>query len=63
MGAVNLSLTPEEHALLVQLLETALGETRVEVHRTHTSPDFRDFVKHQEQLLRGLLRRLQATAS
>ena len=40
------------------LLERALGETRVEVHRTHT-PGFRDQVLHQEAVIRRLLEKLQ----
>ena len=61
MAATNLTFSPEEQNLMVRLLESALGETRVEVHRTHYSPDFRDELKREEQLLRGLLAKLRPT--
>ena len=48
----------EERVEMVRLLEQVLGETRVEIHRTHT-PDYRDRVMGQESLLRGLLVKLQ----
>ena len=48
----------EERVEMVRLLEQVLGETRVEIHRTHT-PDYRDRVIGQETLLRGLLVKLQ----
>jgi len=48
----------EERVEMVRLLEQILGETRVEIHRTHT-PDYRDRVIGQESLLRGLLAKLQ----
>jgi hypothetical protein len=40
------------------LLKHALGETRVEVHRTHT-PGYREDVKAEESLLRGLLKKIE----
>lgn len=61
MVATELPLTPEEKTLMVRLLETALGETRVEVHRTHFSPEFREEVKRQESLIRGLLLKVRQT--
>jgi hypothetical protein len=59
MTTTDLSLTPDERALLLRLLETALGETRVELHRTHFSPEFRKEVKEEVELLRGMLERLR----
>jgi hypothetical protein len=59
MAVVNLSLTPEERALLVRLLEIALGETRVELRHTHYSPAFREEVKHEEDLIRDLLQKVR----
>jgi len=50
--------TEEERVEMVRLLEQIMGETRVEIHRTHT-PDYRDRVIGQESLLRGLLTKLQ----
>ena len=55
---VTVNLTAEEQALLVRLLEGALGETRVEVHRTHFSPDFREALKQEEARIRELLAKL-----
>jgi hypothetical protein len=52
---MNLELTPEEQAIMTRLLEAALGETRVEIHRTHYSPSFRDELKRDEGTIRGLL--------
>jgi len=52
------TLSEEERVEMVRLLEQVLGETRVEIHRTHT-PDYRERVIGQESLLRGLLAKLQ----
>jgi hypothetical protein len=57
-SSINLTINPEEAASLLQLLELSLGETRVEVHRTHT-PDFRTQVLAQESLLRNLIEKLK----
>lgn len=62
MTEINLKLAPEEVAELRRLVESALGDTRVEVHRTHASPHFREEVKHEEEVLRGLLAKLQTPA-
>jgi len=53
----ELVLTDEERVMLRNMLEIALRETRVEVHRTH-SPDFRALVQHQEGVIRGLLAKM-----
>jgi hypothetical protein len=58
----SLALTAEEHAELERMVDQNLGETRVEVHRTHT-PDYRQQVLHQEELLRGLLKKLRELKS
>jgi hypothetical protein len=55
----SLTLTPEERAELERLVEQNLGDTRVEVHRTHT-PDYRQQVLQQEDLLRRLLVKLRS---
>jgi hypothetical protein len=52
-----LALDEEESAVLLQLLEEALGEARVEVHRTHT-PDFRLQVQHREVLLAKMIEKI-----
>jgi hypothetical protein len=58
----SLVLTAEERTELEMLVQANLGETRVEVHRTHT-PDYRAQVLHQEDVLRGLLTKLRAIKS
>jgi hypothetical protein len=52
-----LALDEEERAILRGLLEQALGETRVEVHRTHT-PEFRVQVQHREVLLAKMIKKI-----
>jgi hypothetical protein len=59
MTAITLTLTEKERALLVRLLENVLAETRVEVRRTHYSPEFREQVLQEEATLRGLLEALR----
>jgi hypothetical protein len=58
----TLDLTTEERDSLLSLLQQALRETWVEVHRTHT-PNFRDQVLHHEELLKGLIDKLQRPSS
>jgi hypothetical protein len=52
----------QEVTELLQLLEHALGETRVEVHRTHT-PDYRAQVQQREVILRGMIEKLKKPGS
>jgi hypothetical protein len=54
MTTVTVTLTPDEQAVLVRMLKVALGETRVELHHTRAI-SFREEVKAEEALLRGLL--------
>lgn len=54
----TVTLSQEEKETILQLLETSLGETRVEVHRTHT-PDFRDKVKHREVVTAALIEKFR----
>jgi hypothetical protein len=58
MGTAVVALDGQERAELVRMLESALGDVRVEVHHTHT-PDFRDQVKEREALLRRLIEKLR----
>jgi hypothetical protein len=58
MAELNLVLSDKERTYLTGLLSTALKDTRVEAHRTHT-PGYREEVLDQEQLIRGLLARLE----
>ena len=61
-SSYTLALTAEERAELERLVQANLGDTRVEAHRTHT-PDYRQQVLHQEDVLRGLLTKLRALKS
>jgi len=54
----TLNLSGEERDSLLGLLRQALGEARVEVHRTHT-PAFRDSVLAQEAVIRALIEKLE----
>jgi DNA-directed RNA polymerase beta' subunit len=58
MSQVNLTVTTEERDYLQRVLQKALEEVRVEVHRTHT-PDFRQQVLKEEELIRGLLAKVK----
>ena len=62
MAEFNLVLSELERAELVILLENALGEARVEVHRTHT-PDYRENVQHEETVIRKVLDKLRQAAT
>jgi hypothetical protein len=59
MAEFHLVLNEQEKAYLEGVLKSALGETRVEAHRTHYSPDFRQQVLAEEELLRQLLAKMQ----
>jgi hypothetical protein len=61
-GGAELPLNENERALLLDLVADALGDTRVEVHRTHT-PDYRDDLQQRESLLRGLIDKLRDVRS
>jgi hypothetical protein len=58
MAGMQITLTSEEKDYLVRTLQNAMGETRVEVHRTH-SPEFRERVLEEEKLVRTLLAKLE----
>ena len=58
-GAVySVILNEDEKALLLDMLEHTLGETRAEVHHTHT-PSFREQVQRREALLRAMIEKLR----
>jgi hypothetical protein len=57
-GTIVVTLDSEEAAELLRLVESALGETRVELHHTHT-PNYRERVQKSEALLRAVLERLR----
>ena len=57
MADTPLVLNTEERSFLVQLLETALKNHRIEEHRTRT-PSYREQILQEEKLLEQLLTRL-----
>lgn len=57
MTGLELMLTAEEQEFLANLLETALKNARIEEHRTRT-PNYREHVIHNEELIAGLLKKL-----
>jgi hypothetical protein len=57
MAEHPLALSDEERQYLVTHLQSALEETRVESHHTRTSA-YREQVRREEALLRGLLAKL-----
>lgn len=57
-GMRNVALSEEEANELLQLLESSLGETRVEVHHTHT-PGFRENLQRREAVLRSVIGKLR----
>jgi hypothetical protein len=58
MAEFDLKINDQERTELLRLLTSSLGETRVEVHRTH-SPDYRETVKHEEEVIRHLLEKIE----
>jgi hypothetical protein len=56
-GTRSITLSDAQTAVLLELLEHSLGETRAEVHHTHT-PAFRDQVQKREAILRQLIEKL-----
>jgi len=61
MVETRLTLNSDEKEYLLRLLRTAVGETRVEVHRTHT-PNYREMVLAEEVLLKELISKLEKAA-
>jgi hypothetical protein len=57
MADLQLTLTAEEREYLANLLETMLKEKRVEEHRTRTLT-YRQYVVHEEDLIRSVLGKL-----
>jgi hypothetical protein len=58
-GTTTLTFNKAEKDELLQLLDAALGDLRVEIHHTHHTPDFRDQLLRREELLRGLIAKLR----
>ena len=59
MAYLQLNLSDDERGLLIRLLNTELGDTRVEERHTDFSPDMKRAVQREEALLRGLLDKLR----
>jgi len=55
----RLELDSEQHSTLIQALESYVSELRMEIADTDRK-DFRDPLKAQEQILKGLLAALRA---
>ena len=56
---MNLSLTPTEHNLLLDILKNYLSDFRMEISQTDT-PDYRTELKAQEVILDGIIANLEA---
>ncbi len=59
---MNLTLTPEEAALLARIVSNYLSDLRMEIGKTD-SYEWRQSLKDDEALLKGLLSRLPAPAA
>lgn len=57
---MTLELSPEEVAVLAEILRRDLGELRMEIADTD-SKDFRDNLKKKEVLIKSLIERLGST--
>jgi len=57
MGDTQITLTADERSYLVQVLESALKNHRVEEHRTR-APSYREQILQEEKLLEQLLVKL-----
>lgn len=55
---MNISLTSEEIKLLCQILETYMGDLRVEIHHTHTSR-YKDELHQEEAIVTAMLDKIQ----
>ena len=58
MAEHSLMISEQERSELLRILRNYLAETRVEVHHTHT-PGYREEVKQEEEVIRGLLRKIE----
>lgn len=60
MGELQVTLSAEERDALVELLEAALKDLRIEEHRTR-APSFREYVLRREQNLNSALAKLRGS--
>jgi len=61
MEVSQITLSGEERACLVELLQSTLKNQRVEEHRTR-APTYREQILEQEKLIESLLAKLGQTA-
>jgi hypothetical protein len=54
---MELRISDPERELLVRILNSAVGDVRSQVRRTH-SPEWHDGLKEEETVMKGLLRKL-----
>jgi hypothetical protein len=59
--AMNVEMTNEEKAMLLELLEGRLSELRVEVRHSRVS-GFTDKLKNNEELLRTLIGKIESAS-
>lgn len=57
MSDLQITLTPPQRDYLVESLESALKNTRIEEHRTRT-PSYREHVEQKETIIVDLLTKL-----
>ena len=62
MENFKIEVNEEERTLLARIVEDWLEETHGELRRTDT-PDYRDEVKHEEDVTRKLLTKLKVPAA
>jgi hypothetical protein len=60
MAESTLTLTNDERACLVSLLETVLHDARIEEHRTR-APSFREHILQKEHLVESVLNKLKTS--
>jgi hypothetical protein len=56
---MQLDLTPDEAAIIVDVLDTALGDLREQVYKTEVA-EYKDTLKVREAVLTKVLARLRA---
>jgi len=59
---MELKLDQPEAGLLIDILESHLGDLRMEIGKTENF-DMRNDLKHDEEMLKSMIARLKATAS
>lgn len=63
MADIQVALTTAERDMLIRLANEELGEKRIEVRRTDSSPDYRHELQDEENVLRSILTKLGAPAT